>query len=158
MLNPVISEASLYRCNSKIGIISLLLVKGTKPAGGASATALTSTSSHVLVQQTPLASSRGICPGYKSSMDYPSCDMKGAFVHTSSPYDGSSSSQSQTAAMVETVAAAENHPLVGGSMDPVDKQVHVLDTVVRLFGCYHDCTGISLPVWRICLCFWCFRS
>lgn len=127
---------SLYRCNSKIGILSLLLVKGTRPAGGASATALTSTSSHVPVQQTPPASSRGICSGYKSSMDYPSCDMKGAYVHTSSPYDGSSSSQSQTAAMVGTGAAAENHPLIGSSMDDVDdKQVHVLDLVVRLFGC-----------------------
>lgn len=97
--------------------------QGTRPAGGASATALTSTSSHVPVQQTPPASSRGICSDFKSSLDY-TCDMKGAFLPTSSPYDVSSSSQSQTAAIVGTGVAADNHPLMGGSMDTVNnKQV-----------------------------------
>lgn len=123
MLNPIImGEASLHRFNSKIGILSLL-VKGTRPAGVASATALTSTSSHVPVQQTPPASSRGICSDFKNSLDY-TCDMKGAFLPTSSPYDVSSSSQSQTAAIVGTGVAADNHPLMGGSMDTVNnKQV-----------------------------------
>ncbi|KAL6981959.1 Beta-amylase 7 [Sarracenia purpurea var. burkii] len=108
--------------------------QGIKPAGGASTTALTSTSSHVPMQQSPPASMIGICSGYKSSTEYNACGMKGVFVPSSSPYDVSSSSRSHSGAMVGAGGeGAENHPLIGGSVsvDAVDNK-QVIDIPQKL--------------------------
>ncbi|GFY92564.1 beta-amylase 7 [Actinidia rufa] len=106
--------------------------QGTRPAGGTSATPLTSASSHVPMQQNPSASLRGICSGNKSSVEYNACHMKGVFVPTSSPYDVSSSSRSQTAVMVAAGGeGAQNYPLIAGSMDTVDNR-QVVDTPQKL--------------------------
>lgn len=99
-------------------------MQGSRPVGGPSAVA-TSSSSHQVSQQTPSASLRGVSPGYRTSVEYNSCRMKGVFVPTPSPYDLSTSTQSQTSAMVgEGGEQTESHPLIGGSMDNInDKQV-----------------------------------
>ncbi|PSS24299.1 Beta-amylase [Actinidia chinensis var. chinensis] len=106
--------------------------QGTRPAGGTSATPLTSASSHVPMQQNPSASLRGICSGNKSSAENNACHMKGVFVPTSSPYDVSSSSRSQMAAMVAAGGeGAQNYPLIAGSMDTVDNR-QVVDIPQKL--------------------------
>ncbi|XP_057463367.1 beta-amylase 7-like [Actinidia eriantha] len=106
--------------------------QGIRPAGGTSSAPLTSASSHVPMQQNPSASLRGICSGNKSSVEYNACRMKGVFVPTLSPYDVSSSSRSQTEAMVVAGGeGAENYPLIGGSMDTVDNR-QVIDIPQKL--------------------------
>ncbi|XP_052194434.1 beta-amylase 7-like isoform X2 [Diospyros lotus] len=98
--------------------------QGTRPAGGGtSTTALTSTSSDMPMEQTPPISLRGICSDYKSPVEYNAGHMKGVFVPSSSPYDVSSSARSQTSAMGGDGGAAENHPLIGGSMDSVENKM-----------------------------------
>ncbi|KAF5954716.1 hypothetical protein HYC85_007572 [Camellia sinensis] len=106
--------------------------QGTRPAGGASTTPMTSTSAHMpMQQQTPPATLGGICSGYKSSMEYNACPTKGVFVPTSSLYDASSSARSHMSAMVGDGGGAEIHPLIGGSMDTVDSK-KVIDVPQKL--------------------------
>ena len=98
-------------------------LQGQRPAGGNSAVA-TSSSSHVPSQQTPSASIRGVASGYRSSLEYNACQMKGVFMPASSPYDLSSSSRSQTSLVGDGEIQRDNQPLIGGSMDTVnEKQV-----------------------------------
>ena len=93
------------------------------------------------MEQTPPISLRGICSDYKSPVEYNAGHMKGVFVPSSSPYDVSSSARSQTSAMGGDGGAAENHPLIGGSMDSVENKL-VLDsalftevTCIPMFPC-----------------------
>lgn len=92
--------------------------------GGASAV-MTPSSSHMVSQQTPAASLRGVTSGYQSSGEYNASSMKGVYMPNSSPYDLSSSTRSQTPPMVgDGGEQIESHPLIGGSMNTVDdKQV-----------------------------------
>lgn len=91
--------------------------------GGASAV-VTPSSSHMVSQQTPAASLRGVTSGYQSSGEYNASSMKGVYMPNSSPYDLSSSTRSQTPPMVGDGGEHESHPLIGGSMNTVDdKQV-----------------------------------
>lgn len=96
-----------------------------RPAGGTSTAVVTSSSSHLVQQQTPPTSLRGVSSGYRSSVEYNASRMKGVFVPASSPYDVSPSSRSHSAVVMgDRGGQAENHPLIGGSMDAVDdKQV-----------------------------------
>ncbi|KAJ9171374.1 hypothetical protein P3X46_014757 [Hevea brasiliensis] len=98
--------------------------QNSRPVGGTSAAA-TSSSTHLVSQQTPSASLRGISPGCRTSVDYNSCRLKGVFMPTPSPYDLSTSTQSQNSAMMgDGGEQTESHPLIGGSLDTVnDKQV-----------------------------------
>ncbi|GLT60656.1 hypothetical protein SLA2020_334130 [Shorea laevis] len=98
--------------------------QGSRPVGGTS-TGLTSSSSHLVSPQTPPASVRGVSSGYRASVEYNSCRMKGVFMPTPSPYDLSSSARSQTSGMVgDGGEQTESHPLIGGSMEIVnDKQI-----------------------------------
>ncbi|XP_021904322.1 beta-amylase 7 isoform X2 [Carica papaya] len=98
--------------------------QSSKPVGGTSA-GMTSSSSHMASQQTPPPVLRGVSSGYRSSMEYNSCRMKGVFVPTPSPYDLSPVARSQTSVMVgDGGVQPESHPLSGNSVDTLnDKQV-----------------------------------
>ncbi|XP_075671883.1 beta-amylase 7 [Castanea sativa] len=98
--------------------------QGPRPMGGASAV-VTPSSSHMVSQQTPAASLRGVTSGYQSSGEYNASSMKGVYMPNSSPYDLSSSTRSQTPPMVgDGGEQIESHPLIGGSMNTVDdKQI-----------------------------------
>jgi beta-amylase len=98
--------------------------QGSRPAGGTSA-AVTSSSSHLVSQQTPPASLRGVSPGYQTSVEYSTCSMKGVFMPNPSPYDLSASTQPQIPAVVgEGGEQTESNLHIGGSMDIInDKQV-----------------------------------
>lgn len=86
---------------------------------------VTSSSSHMVSQQTPPTSLRGVSSGYRSSVEYNTCQMKGVFMPTPSPYDLSPIAQSQPSALVEDGGEqTENQSQIGGSMNAVsDKQV-----------------------------------
>lgn len=86
---------------------------------------VTSSSSHMVSQQSPPASLRGVTSGYQSSVEYNAGRMKSIYMPGSSPYDLSSSVRSQTSPLVgDGVEHTESHPLVGSSMNTVgDKQV-----------------------------------
>ncbi|GAV92042.1 Glyco_hydro_14 domain-containing protein/DUF822 domain-containing protein [Cephalotus follicularis] len=105
----------------------------SRPTGG-STTVVTSPSSPMVSQQTPSTSLRGVSSGFRTTMEYNSCRMKGVFMPTTSSYDICPSSRSQTSAMVgEGGEQTENHPLIGGSIDIVnDKQI--VDMPPRLPG------------------------
>ncbi|KAI9182174.1 hypothetical protein LWI28_022777 [Acer negundo] len=98
--------------------------QGSRPAAGTSAM-VTSSSSLMVPQQTPPPALRGVSPGYCSSVEYNTCQMKGVFIPTPSPYDISPSAPSQTSALVgDGVKQTESHLLIGGPMDTVnDKQI-----------------------------------
>ncbi|KAL6323185.1 hypothetical protein AAG906_027465 [Vitis piasezkii] len=84
-----------------------------RPAGGTSTAVVTSSSSHLVQQQTPPTSLRGVSSGYRSSVEYNASRMKGVFSRSHS-----------AVVMGDRGGQAENHPLIGGSMDAVDdKQV-----------------------------------
>ena len=104
----------------------------SRPAGGTSTAVVTSSSPHLVQQQTPPTSLRGVSSGYRSSVEYNATPMKGVFVPASSPYDVSPSPRSHSAVVVQDRGGqAENHPLIGGSMDTVDdKQVELTCSVV----------------------------
>ncbi|XP_031277861.1 beta-amylase 7 isoform X1 [Pistacia vera] len=97
--------------------------QGSRSAAGTSA--MVNPSSHVVSQQTQTTSQKGISPGYRSSLEYNTCRMKGVFMPTPSPYDLSPSARSQTSALVgDGGEQTEIHSLIGGSMDTVnDKQI-----------------------------------
>lgn len=105
----------------------------SRPAGGtsaAAAAAVTSSSSHLVQQQTPPTSLRGVSSGYRGSAEYNASRMKGVFVPVSSPYDVSPSSRSHSG-VVGDRGQAENHPLIGSSMDTViDKQVELTSLII----------------------------
>ncbi|XP_059651413.1 beta-amylase 7-like [Cornus florida] len=106
--------------------------QGARPTGGMSTAVVTSSSSHMPLQQTAPASLRGTASGYQSSVDYNAGCMKGVIVPTSSPYDVSSSARSQASVMVgDEGEGTENHPLVGGSMGTVDSK-QVVDITTKL--------------------------
>lgn len=115
---------------------SLLPFQVSRPAGGTgTSTALvTSSSSHLVQQQTPPTSLRGVSSGYRSSVEYNATRMKGVFMPASSPYDVSPVSRSHSAVVVQDRGGqVENHPLIGGSMDTVDdKQVELPCFVVLM--------------------------
>lgn len=71
-------------------------------------------------EHTSPTSLGGISPGYRSAVDYNSGNLKGAFVPTSSPYDVSSGTRSQTSAMIGDGGELPNDPLLVGSIDSVD--------------------------------------
>ncbi|CAK7348892.1 unnamed protein product [Dovyalis caffra] len=98
--------------------------QGSRPVGGTSS-AVTPTSSHLVSQQTPPASLRGVSSGHRTLVEYTSCHMKGVYRPNPSPYDLSASTQPQTPAMVrEGGEQTESNPHIGGSMDTInDKQV-----------------------------------
>ena len=97
-------------------------LQGSRPAGGTSA-GMTSSSSQMVSQQTP-TSLRGVSSGYRTSVEYNACSMKGVFMPTP-PYDLSSSARSQNSGMVgDGGEQTESLPLIAGSMEAVnDKQV-----------------------------------
>ncbi|XP_044490669.1 beta-amylase 7-like isoform X3 [Mangifera indica] len=98
--------------------------QGSRSATGTSA--MVNSSSHVMSQQTPTTSQRGISPGYRSSVEYNTCRMKGVFMPAASPYDLSPSARSQTSALVGGGGEqTEIHSLIGGSMDTVNDKLVV---------------------------------
>ncbi|KAL8541190.1 hypothetical protein ACS0TY_002448 [Phlomoides rotata] len=105
--------------------------QGTRPAGAAPNTAVTSSSSQMPAQHSSPTSLRGISPGYRNTVDHNSSHMKGVFVPTSSPYDASSSARSPTSAMIGDGGDLQNDPLLGGSIDSVDNR-QVVDVPTKL--------------------------
>ncbi|XP_011023342.1 PREDICTED: beta-amylase 7 isoform X1 [Populus euphratica] len=107
--------------------------QGSRPAGGTSA-AVTSSSSHLVSQQTPPASLRGVSPGYQTSVEYNTCRMKGVFMPNPSPYDLSASTQPQIPAVVgEGGEQTESSLHIGGSMDIInDKQIIDIPPIPKL--------------------------
>ncbi|EEF50526.1 beta-amylase 7 [Ricinus communis] len=96
--------------------------QGSRPAGGTSAAATTS-SSHLVSPQTPSASLKGVSPGYRTSVEYNPCRLKGVFVPTPSAYDLSTSTQSPTSVMItDGGEQSENHHLIGGSLDAISEK------------------------------------
>ncbi|GAB4844484.1 Beta-amylase 7 [Ancistrocladus abbreviatus] len=106
--------------------------QGTRPAGGVSTSAGAS-SSNMMPQQTP-PSLRGVASGFRSTVKYNACEMRGVFVPTSSPYDVSSGSQSHSSSMVGGGGERiEDHPLVGGSIHAINnKQLGVINMKCEL--------------------------
>lgn len=85
---------------------------------------VTSSSSHMVSQQTPSTSLRGVSSGYRSSVEYNTCQMKGVFMPTPSPYDLSPIAQSQPSLVEDGREQTEIQSHVGGPVDAVsDKQV-----------------------------------
>lgn len=81
-------------------------------------------------QHTSPTSLRGISPGYRSTVDHNPGHIKGVFVPPSSPYDVSSSTRSQTSAMIGDGGELQTDPLLGGSIDSVDnRQVRMLSSL-----------------------------
>ncbi|KAK4415927.1 Beta-amylase 7 [Sesamum alatum] len=105
--------------------------QGSRPTGGASNTAMTSSSSQMPAQHTSPTSLGGISPSYKSPVDYSAPHMKGVFVSTSSPYDSSSGARSQSPAMIGDGGDLQNDPLLGGSIGSVDSR-QVVDMPTKL--------------------------
>nr|XP_025696175.1 beta-amylase 7 isoform X3 [Arachis hypogaea] len=104
--------------------------QGQRPTGGNSA--VVTPSSPVPSQPTPSASIRGVASGYRSSLEYNTCQTKGVFMPTPSPYDLSSSSRSQTSMVGDGELQRDNQPLVGsGSMDTVHEK-QIIDLPCRL--------------------------
>ncbi|KAL5572842.1 hypothetical protein UlMin_022439 [Ulmus minor] len=93
--------------------------QGSRPAGGSS-TAVTSSSSHMVPQQTPPASLRGVNTGYRSSVECNAANMKNIYMPSSSPYDISASAGSQTSSLVGDGEQRESHIIVG-SMDAINE-------------------------------------
>nr|AFQ33618.1 beta-amylase 6 [Citrus trifoliata] len=97
--------------------------QGLRTAGGASSM-VTSSSSHMVSQQTPSTSLRGVSSGYRSSVEYNTCQMKGVFMPTPSPYDLSPIAQSQPSLVEDGGEQTENQSHIGGPVDAVsDKQI-----------------------------------
>ncbi|XVE77136.1 hypothetical protein DITRI_Ditri13aG0037600 [Diplodiscus trichospermus] len=98
--------------------------QGSRPAGGTSA-GMTSSSSQMVSQQTPPPSLQGVSSGYRTSVEYNACRMKGVFMPTPLPYDLSSNAHSRSPGMVgDGGEQTENLPLIAGSMEAVnDKQI-----------------------------------
>ncbi|KAJ8900480.1 hypothetical protein K2173_025257 [Erythroxylum novogranatense] len=116
--------------------------QGSRPAVGTSAGV---TSSSQQQQQNPPASLRGVSPGFRTSLDYNSCRMKGVFIPTPT-YDLSTNSHSQTPAMIgDAGEQLEGHPVVEGSVDIISDK-HVVDVNPKLPE--RDFTGTSyIPVY-----------
>lgn len=114
--------------------------QGSRPLGDPS-TPAAMPSSQILPQQTQSASLKDVCPGYQNSVEYNTCQMKGVFVPTASPYDVSSSSQS----LGSRGERIDNHPLISSSVDTIcNKQV--VDPSSRLHE--HDFAGTPyIPVY-----------
>ncbi|XP_034205624.1 beta-amylase 2, chloroplastic-like isoform X2 [Prunus dulcis] len=106
--------------NLRMGMLSIPLLQGPRPAGVNSA----AVSSQMVSPQTP-ASLKGVTSGYRSSGELNACNMKGVFIPSSSPYDLPSSARSQNSSIVgDGGGQTDSHPLIGGSMDNVgDKQI-----------------------------------
>lgn len=92
--------------------------QGTRPAGVASTTAVTSSSSHVPLPQTPAASVRGISSGCQIAVEDDACQMNGLFVPSSTPYDVSSA-LSQASDMMGVGVNTQDDTLIGVSMETV---------------------------------------
>ncbi|KAL0347807.1 UNVERIFIED_CONTAM: Beta-amylase 7 [Sesamum calycinum] len=105
--------------------------QGSRPTGGASNTAMTSSYSQMPAQHTSPTSLGGISPGYKNAVDYSASHMKGVLVSTSSPYDSSSGARSQSPAMIGDGGDLQNDPLLGGSIGSVDNR-QVVDMPTKL--------------------------
>ncbi|KVH89109.1 hypothetical protein Ccrd_008910 [Cynara cardunculus var. scolymus] len=92
--------------------------QGVRPPAGASSTLATSSTSLPL-QQSQAASLRGISSACPIRMDDEACQMKGLFVPSSSAYDVSSSSRSQSSHMLGVEVDGQDDPLIGVSVDTV---------------------------------------
>ncbi|XP_010670445.2 beta-amylase 2, chloroplastic isoform X2 [Beta vulgaris subsp. vulgaris] len=122
--------------------------QGSRPSGNPSVPAAMSSpaSSQMVPQQTQSATFKGVCPGYQNSVEYNTCQIKGVFVPTASPYDVSSSSHSHASSTVGSRGeGTDNHPLIGSSVDAMgNKQVVALPS--RLHE--HDFAGTPyIPVY-----------
>ncbi|EOX95971.1 hypothetical protein QUC31_005312 [Theobroma cacao] len=119
--------------------------QGSRPAAGTSA-GMTSSSSQMVSQPTPPTSLRGVSSGYRTSVDYNACRMKGVFMPTPSPYDLSSSARSQSSGMVgDGGEQTESLPLIAGSMEAVNNK-QVIDLPPKLPE--HDFAGTPyVPVY-----------
>lgn len=75
--------------------------------------------------QMPNTSVKGISSGFRSSVEYNACRMKGVYMPGASPYDLSTISQSQTSSIVgDGGEQTDIHALISGSLDAADdKQV-----------------------------------
>ncbi|KAK4371917.1 hypothetical protein RND71_007301 [Anisodus tanguticus] len=105
--------------------------QGTGTAGGTPTTMVTSSSSHIPTQHTPPASLKGMPSGFQNTADQSACQIKSVFVPTSSPYDSSSTTRSQTSAMVADGRDTQNDPFLVGSVDSIDKQVVDMHTKLQ---------------------------
>lgn len=117
--------------------------QGTRPFASPSAVATVSLLPHIPVEQT-LPSSKVICPVFKSSMDYNTCQVKDGYMPTSSPYDMSSSARSHSSDILGDIGADDN-PYIGGSIDAIDNR-QVVDMPQKLKE--RDFSGTSyVPVY-----------
>ncbi|XP_022156129.1 beta-amylase 7-like isoform X2 [Momordica charantia] len=114
------------------GNISLQFFQAIKPAGGGS-TAPTSSSSHMVSQQTPPTSIRGgVTCGFRSLAEYNSCRMKGVFMPNSPPYDASSNARCQNSSLMgDAGEQSVGHPLINSSVDAVDG-MQMVDATLKL--------------------------
>ncbi|MBA0763520.1 hypothetical protein Gotri_012953 [Gossypium trilobum] len=103
----------------------------SSPAAGTSA-GMTSSSSQMVSQQTPPppATLQGVSSGYRTTVEYNACCMKGVFMPTPSPYDLSSTAPAQSLGVVaDGGEQTERLPLIAGSTQVInDKQIIGLPT------------------------------
>lgn len=146
---------------TQTGFLSFQNFQSVKPADAPSGVAVASSSSRMVSAQTPPAALRGISSGVRSPVEHRPYGMKGVFVPTSLPYEGSNVARSRTAAMVDDRGeTTENSSPIGGCMDTVDdKQVQRPDFFVLIFNWIsisifgHFFTGSWFPVEMFCLLF-----
>ncbi|XP_052874371.1 beta-amylase 7 isoform X1 [Gossypium arboreum] len=103
----------------------------SSPAAGTSA-GMTSSSSQMVSQQIPPppATLQGVSSGYRTTVEYNACRMKGVFMPTPSPYDLSSTAPAQSSGVVaDGGEQTERLPLIAGSLQVInDKQIIGLPT------------------------------
>ncbi|TYH58669.1 hypothetical protein ES332_D08G171100v1 [Gossypium tomentosum] len=103
----------------------------SSPAAGTSA-GMTSSSSQMVSQQIPPppATLQGVSSGYRTTVEYNACRMKGVFMPTPSPYDLSSTAPAQSLGVVaDGGEQTERLPLIAGSTQVInDKQIIGLPT------------------------------
>nr|KJB24728.1 hypothetical protein B456_004G158600 [Gossypium raimondii]KJB24729.1 hypothetical protein B456_004G158600 [Gossypium raimondii] len=103
----------------------------SSPAAGTSA-GMTSSSSQMVSQQIPPppATLQGVSSGYRTTVEYNACRMKGVFMPTPSHYDLSSTAPAQSLGVVaDGGEQTERLPLIAGSTQVInDKQIIGLPT------------------------------
>ncbi|KAF5811622.1 putative beta-amylase transcription factor BES/BZR family [Helianthus annuus] len=92
--------------------------QGVRPATGASTTVVTSSTSLPL-QQNQVASLRGISSTCQIGMNDEACQMKGLYGPSSSAYDTSASTHSQSSQMLGVEVDGQDDPIIGVSVDTV---------------------------------------
>lgn len=117
-------------------------LQGARPVVNPCTTATVSAIPHIPCEQT--LPSRSICPAFKGSMEYNTCQVKDVYIPTSSPYDVSSSARSHSSDMLGDIGADES-PFLGGSMDTIDNR-QIVDMPQKLHE--RDFAGTSyVPVY-----------